>query len=262
MVDHIKVDVPKASAENGDKSAGGTRTSGRKRTTKAEADAKAAAKAAKKPKKAGPSRDAERRCWSAGKKIVCGVDEAGRGPLAGPVVAAACVFPEDLVIDAINDSKQMTEEEREEVYEELMANDQVIKSVCVIDHERIDEINILEANMQAMTKSVEGLSTRADWVLIDGNRIPPPLVDRAEAIVKGDAKSVCIAAASVLAKVTRDRMMLKIHDEFPAYGFDQHKGYGVKAHMDAIHKHGPCPYHRKTFAPMKYMPGGSAYDGA
>ena len=262
MVDHIKVDVPKASAENGDKTAAGTRTSGRKRTTKAEADAKAAAKAAKKPKKAGPSRDAERRCWSAGKKIVCGVDEAGRGPLAGPVVAAACVFPEDLVIDAINDSKQMTEEEREEVYEELMANDQVIKSVCVIDHERIDEINILEATMQAMAKSVEGLSTRADWVLIDGNRIPPPLVDRAEAIVKGDAKSVCIAAASVLAKVTRDRMMLKIHDEFPAYGFDQHKGYGVKAHMDAIHKHGPCPYHRKTFAPMKYMPGGSAYDGA
>ena len=121
------------------------------------------------------------------------------------------MFPEDLVIDAINDSKQMTEEEREEVYEELMANDQVIKSVCVIDHERIDEINILEATMQAMTKSVEGLSTRADWVLIDGNKIPPPLVDRAEAIVKGDAKSVCIAAASVLAKVTRDRMMLKIH---------------------------------------------------
>ena len=104
----------------------------------------------------------------------------------------------------------MTEEEREEVYETLMANDQVIKSVCVIDHTRIDEINILEATMEAMAKSVEGLSTAADWVLIDGNRVPPPLVDRAEAIVKGDAKSVCISAASVLAKVTRDRMMVSL----------------------------------------------------
>jgi len=284
MVDHIKVDIPVKAEADGDK-ASDKRTSGRKRTTKADADAKAAAKAAKKPKKAGPSRDHERRCWDAGKKFVCGVDEAGRGPLAGPVVAAACVFPEDLVIDAINDSKQMTEEEREEVYETLMANDQVIKSVCVIDHTRIDEINILEATMEAMAKSVEGLSTAADWVLIDGNRVPPPLVDRAEAIVKGDAKSVCISAASVLAKVTRDRMMVsvyfhfysrhmgncidvfcllqvKIHEEHPEYGFDGHKGYGTKAHMEAIHKHGPCPYHRRTFAPMKYMPGGSAYDGA
>ena len=210
MVDHIKVDIPVKAEADGDK-ASDKRTSGRKRTTKADADAKAAAKAAKKPKKAGPSRDHERRRWDAGKKFVCGVDEAGRGPLAGPVVAAACVFPEDLVIDAINDSKQMTEEEREEVYETLMANDQVIKSVCVIDHTRIDEINILEATMEAMAKSVEGLSTAADWVLIDGNRVPPPLVDRAEAIVKGDAKSVCISAASVLAKVTRDRMMVSVY---------------------------------------------------
>ena len=260
MVDHIKVAAPVAA-----KDAEGTspaRASGRKRTTKAQADAARAEKQAKKPKKAGPSREHERRCWEAGKKVVCGVDEAGRGPLAGPVVAAACVFPEDLVIDAINDSKQMTEEEREAVFEELMADDRVLKSVCVIDHERIDEINILEATMEAMAKSVEGLSTNADWVLIDGNRVPPPLVDRAEAIVKGDAKSVCIAAASVLAKVTRDRMMVAIAEKHPEYGFEGHKGYGVKAHMEAIHKHGPCPYHRKTFAPMKYMPGGSAYDGA
>ena len=213
MVDHIKVDIPVKAEADGDK-ASDKRTSGRKRTTKADADAKAAAKAAKKHKKAGPSRDHERRCWDAGKKFVCGVDEAWRGPLAGPVVAAACVFPEDLVIDAINDSKQMTEEEREEVYETLMANDQVIKSVCVIDHARIDEINILEATMEAMAKSVEGLSTAADWVLIDGNRVPPPLVDRAEAIVKGDAKSVCISAASVLAKVTRDRMMVSVYFHF------------------------------------------------
>ena len=220
MVDHIKVDIPVKAEADGDK-ASDKRTSGRKRTTKADADAKAAAKAAKKPKKAGPSRDHERRCWDAGKKFVCGVDEAGRGPLAGPVVAAACVFPEDLVIDAINDSKQMTEEEREEVYETLMANDQVIKSVCVIDHTRIDEINILEATMEAMAKSVEGLSTAADWVLIDGNRVPPPLVDRAEAIVKGDAKSVCISAASVLAKVTRDRMMVSVYFHFYSRTYGQ-----------------------------------------
>jgi ribonuclease HII len=196
-----------------------------------------------------------------GKKFVCGVDEAGRGPLAGPVVAAACVFPEDLVIEAINDSKQMTEEEREEVFEELMENPEVIKSVVVIDHAKIDSINILEATMEAMHKSVEGLSTKADWTLIDGNRIPEPLKGSAEAIVKGDAKSVCIAAASVLAKVTRDRMMIEIDKKHPEYGFAEHKGYGTKAHMDAIHKHGPCPYHRMTFAPMKHMPGGSCYDG-
>lgn len=258
MVDHIKVEVPKASSEDGKPE---KRTSGRKRTTKAEKDAELAAKA-KKPKKAGPSRAHEERCWAAGKKMVCGVDEAGRGPLAGPVVAAACIFPEDLVIDAIHDSKQMTEEEREEVFEELMGNPEVIKSVCVIDHKRIDDINILEATMEAMHKSVEGLSTKADWVLIDGNRIPEPLKDRAEAIVKGDAKSVCISAASVLAKVTRDRMMVEIAEKHPEYGFAEHKGYGTKSHMDAIHKHGPCPYHRMTFAPMKHMPGGSCYDGA
>ena len=158
----------------------------------------------------------------------------GAVPLAGPVVAAACVFPEDLVIDAINDSKQMTEEEREEVYETLMANDQVIKSVCIIDHNRIDEHNILEASLFIFI-SVRAISMtacffrrpwkpwpnpwrvcppRADWVLIDGNRVPPPLVDRAEAIVKGDAKSVCISAASVLAKVTRDRMMVSLFSFF------------------------------------------------
>jgi len=260
MVEHIKVDIPTTAGADGEKKPP-TRTSGRKRTTKAEADAKAAAKAAKKPKKAGPSRAHEERCWAAGKKVVCGVDEAGRGPLAGPVVAAACVFPEDLVIEAINDSKQMTEEEREEVFEELMENPEVIKSVVVIDHAKIDSINILEATMEAMHKSVEGLSTKADWTLIDGNRIPEPLKGSAEAIVKGDAKSVCIAAASVLAKVTRDRMMIEIEKKHPEYGFAEHKGYGTKAHMDAIHKHGPCPYHRMTFAPMKHMPGGSCYDG-
>ena len=193
--------VPVASADKGEKKTP-TRTSARKRNAPAKEETKP-----KKPKKAGPSRHHEQLYWDQGKKLVCGVDEAGRGPLAGPVVAAACVFPEDLVIEAINDSKQMTEEEREEVFEELMGNPDVIKSVCVIDHNRIDTINILEATMEAMHKSVTGLSVNVDWALIDGNRIPEPLKGKAEAIVKGDAKSVCIAAASVLAKVTRDRMV-------------------------------------------------------
>ena len=250
--------VPVASAEDKkeDKKPP-TRASTRKRN----APGKAEEVKPKKPKKAGPSRHHEQLYWDQGKKWVCGVDEAGRGPLAGPVVAAACIFPEDLEIELINDSKQMTEEEREEVYEELMGNPDVIKSVCVIDHNRIDVINILEATMEAMHKSVKGLSQQADWVLIDGNRIPEPLKCKAEAIVKGDAKSVCIAAASVLAKVTRDRMMVEIAEKYPQYGFAEHKGYGTKSHMTAIHEHGPCPYHRMTFAPMKYMPGGSNYDG-
>jgi|EP00982_Pelagococcus_subviridis_P006185 ribonuclease HII len=263
MMKFVKKGVVMADApfEPPPKQSPSSRSSTRKRTTKAEKDAELAKKAAKKPKKNGPSRAHEQMYWDQGKKIVCGVDEAGRGPLAGPVVAAACVFPEDLVIDAINDSKQMTEEDREEVYEQLMENPEVLKSVCVIDHKEIDDINILEATMKAMRKSVEGLPTKADWVLVDGNRVPEPLKGRAEAIVKGDAKSVCIAAASVLAKVTRDRMMVEIAKEHPEYGFAEHKGYGVKSHMAAIHEHGPCPYHRMTFAPMKYMPGGSAYDG-
>ena len=233
-----------------------TRASTRKRNAPKAEDTKP-----KKPKKAGPNRHHEQLYWDQGKRFVCGVDEAGRGPLAGPVVAAACIFPEDLEIELIKDSKQMTEEEREEVYEELMGNPDVVKAVCVIDHNRIDVINILEATMEAMHKSVKGLSQQADWVLIDGNRIPEPLKGKAEAIVKGDAKSVCIAAASVLAKVTRDRMMVEIAEKYPQYGFAEHKGYGTKSHMAAIHEHGPCPYHRMTFAPMKYMPGGSNYDG-
>jgi ribonuclease HII len=215
MVDHIKVDVP-TKEEGKDSSKPNSRVTGRKRVTKTEADLKKASeKAAKKPKKVGPSRHHERLMWDAGKQVVCGVDEAGRGPLAGPVVAAACVFPEDLLMASINDSKQMTEEEREEAFEELMANDAVLKSICVVDHHRIDEINILEATMEAMASAVDGLSTHADWVLIDGNRVPTPLTDRAEAVVKGDAKSVCIAAASVLAKVTRDRMMVRLSQWAP-----------------------------------------------
>ena len=172
--------------------------------------------------------------------------------MAGPVVAAACYVPKDCVVDCVNDSKQLTEEGRDEIFEELMANKDIEYGVCVIDQDRIDEINILECTMEAMTKSAADVPN-VDWVLIDGNRVPKPLEGKAEAIVKGDAKNVAIAAASIIAKVTRDRMMLEIDEEFPMYGFKDHKGYGTKAHMAAIDKYGPCIYHRKTFAPIKHM---------
>jgi len=230
---------------------GGTRKTSRK-SVKPDAFEAAPAKKAKKASGPGPDRSHEKKHWDAGRHRVVGVDEAGRGPLAGPVVAAACFVPKDCVVDCVNDSKQLTEEGREEIYEELMANKDIEYGVCVIDQDMIDEINILECTMRAMTKSAEDIPN-VDWVLIDGNRVPKPLDGRAEAIVKGDAKNVSIAAASIIAKVTRDRMMLEIDKEFPMYGFKDHKGYGTKAHMAAIDKYGPCKYHRKTFAPIKHM---------
>jgi ribonuclease HII len=230
-----------------------TKTTSRgRKTSKPAAFEAAPAKRAKKAAGPGPDRSHEKKHWEAGRHRVVGVDEAGRGPLAGPVVAAACYVPKDCVVDCVNDSKQLTEEGREEIFEELMANKDIEYGVCIIDQDRIDEINILECTMEAMTKSAADVPN-VDWVLIDGNRVPKPLEGKAEAIVKGDAKNVAIAAASIIAKVTRDRMMLEIDKEFPMYGFKDHKGYGTKAHMAAIDKYGPCIYHRKTFAPIKHM---------
>ena len=228
-----------------------TTSRGRKTSKPASFEA-SPAKRAKKAAGPGPDRSHEKKHWEAGRHRVVGVDEAGRGPLAGPVVAAACFVPKDCVVDCVNDSKQLTEEGREEIFEELMANKDIEYGVCVIDQDRIDEINILECTMEAMHRSAADVPN-VDWVLIDGNRVPKPLDGKAEAIVKGDAKNVAIAAASIIAKVTRDRMMLEIDKEFPMYGFKDHKGYGTKAHMAAIDKHGPCVYHRKTFAPIKHM---------
>jgi len=247
------VDATKDAAKDTTKKTtkGGTRKTTRK-SVKPDAFEAEPAKKAKKASGPGPDRSHEKKHWDAGRHRVVGVDEAGRGPLAGPVVAAACFVPKDCVVDCVNDSKQLTEEGREEIYEELMANKEIEYGVCVIDQDMIDEINILECTMRAMTKSAEDIPN-VDWVLIDGNRVPKPLDGRAEAIVKGDAKNVSIAAASIIAKVTRDRMMLEIDKEFPMYGFKDHKGYGTKAHMAAIDKYGPCKYHRKTFAPIKHM---------
>ena len=209
----------------------------------------------KKAKAPGPTKYHEDSRREKGYKRICGVDEAGRGPLAGPVIAAACILPEGVQIEGVDDSKKInSEEDRELLYEAIMADKRIETSFWICDEKRIDQINILEATMECMRKSTETLpGGPIDWALIDGNKIPKGLEDKAEAIVKGDAKSQCIATASIVAKVTRDRMMREIDKEYPQYGFKDHKGYGTKAHCAAIEKYGPCPHHRMTFAPIKYM---------
>uniref|UniRef100_A0A383WKJ9 Ribonuclease n=1 Tax=Tetradesmus obliquus TaxID=3088 RepID=A0A383WKJ9_TETOB len=227
-------------------------------SSKARKGSSSSAKAA-----AGPSRAAEQAMWAKGYKAVAGVDEAGRGPLAGPVVAAAAVLPADIQLAGLNDSKQMSEGAREELYEQLTSHPDVAWAVAVVDRETIDEVNILQAAMLAMTRAVQGLARAPDAVLVDGNRRPACLEHLPmQALVKGDASSTCIAAASVIAKVTRDRLMLELDAQYPQYGFAQHKGYGVPAHKAAIQRHGPCPEHRRSFEPVKTMTGWAGYGQA
>ena len=180
-----------------------------------------------------------------GKKFVAGVDEAGRGPLAGPVYAAAVILPADLFIPQLNDSKKLTEKKREELFE-IITKNAIAYSIASIDEKRIDEINILNATFEAMNSAVNSLSVTPDYALIDGNRIKNMTVPH-ETVVKGDAKSASIAAASILAKVARDRYITEISEKYPQYGFEKHKGYGTAAHNEAILKHGPCEIHRRTF---------------
>ena len=178
-----------------------------------------------------------------GDGYLAGVDEAGRGPLAGPVFAAAVVLPCDVIIDGINDSKKLSEKKREKLYDEICEK-ALSYSIASVDEKEIDEINILQATFKAMRNAVAGLSIRPDYVLIDGNKSPGI---ECETGVKGDSKSMSIAAASILAKVSRDRYIVKQSEKYPGYGFEKHKGYGTKAHYDAIEKLGICPIHRKTF---------------
>lgn len=180
-----------------------------------------------------------------GYKLIAGVDEAGRGPLAGPVYAAAVILPEDVRIDGINDSKKLSEKKREELFEKITAQ---AVSYCIysVDEKIIDEVNILNATHQAMNGAVDGLDIKPDYVIIDGNSIKGMEIPH-ETIVKGDAKSISIAAASILAKVARDRYITEISEKYPEYGFEKHKGYGTKAHYEAIEKYGICDIHRKTF---------------
>lgn len=182
---------------------------------------------------------------SEGKNIIAGVDEAGRGPLAGPVYAAAVILPHDCFIPDLNDSKKLSEKKREELYE-IIIKKAIAYSICSIDEKRIDEINILNATFEAMNDAVNSLSVSPDFVLIDGNRIKGMNIPH-ETVVKGDSKSASIAAASILAKVARDRYISEIAKTYPEYGFEQHKGYGTAAHTEAILKYGPSPIHRHTF---------------
>jgi len=181
---------------------------------------------------------------------VAGVDEAGRGPLAGPVAAAAVILPKDADIPHLNDSKQLTPKRRDELFE-IIKQKALAYSISTVDNNKIDEINILQATFIAMGNSVSGLKLRPDLCLIDGNHKVPKLAFDQQAIVDGDAKSAAIAAASILAKVTRDRLMLEYAKQYPVYGFEKHKGYGTKMHMEALKKYGACPIHRRSFAPVR-----------
>ncbi|HLP16932.1 MAG TPA: ribonuclease HII [Bacteroidota bacterium] len=187
----------------------------------------------------------ERKYWSRGIHLIAGVDEAGRGPLAGPVVAAAVIFPEDVVIEGVNDSKKLTEKKREELFGEIHARALAV-GVGIVGHEEIDRINILQASILAMTQAIAELTPVPEQLLVDGNFFRHA-VHPVENIVKGDALSHSIAAASIVAKVTRDRLMCELDALYPGYEFARHKGYGTSAHIDAILALGYSPVHRRSF---------------
>lgn len=199
-----------------------------------------------------PDMSAEQEAHAEGFARVCGIDEAGRGPLAGPVVAAAVILPAGYELPGLNDSKKLTAKKREALFGALMADDAVQKCIAQATVEEIDELNILRATHLAMRRAAEGLPGAVDFCLIDGLPVPEfPLPSRS--IVKGDARCLSIAAASILAKVWRDHYMQELHRQFPAYGFDRHAGYGTKAHMQAIREHGATIHHRRTFAPVTQL---------
>jgi ribonuclease HII len=187
--------------------------------------------------------------YSKGFQFIAGIDEAGRGPLAGPVVAAAVILPVGIEISGLNDSKKLTEKKRESLFD-IIKREAIASAIGIIDNKTIDRINILQATFRAMSKAVSKLQLKPGLCLIDGNHKIPSLSLLQEAIVSGDAKSACIAAASILAKVTRDRLMLEYAKQYPIYGFEKHKGYGTKEHIEALKQHGACPIHRTTFSPV------------
>ena len=178
--------------------------------------------------------------------IFCGTDEAGRGPLAGDVYAAAVILNPDDVIEEINDSKKLSEKKREKLFD-IIKEKAVSWCIATASVEEIEEINILNAAMLAMKRAVSGLDVKPEFVLVDGNKIPDGLEIKADCLVKGDALSASIGAASILAKVARDRYMKEIALKYPEYGFEKHKGYGTKQHREALLKYGPCPVHRMSF---------------
>ena len=192
----------------------------------------------------------EDQLYSQGMQTICGVDEAGRGPLAGPVCAAAVILPPHLEIPGLNDSKKLTDKRRREQFP-LIKEKALAYGIAFADHAEVDRVNILQATYLAMERALEQLSIRPDIALIDGNRAKEfglPV----QTVVHGDSLSANIAAASILAKVTRDDLMLEMAETYPQYGFEVHKGYGTKAHYEAILQHGPCPIHRMTFLKKLY----------
>ena len=196
-----------------------------------------------------PSFEYEEDKYLKGYTAVCGCDEAGRGPLCGPVVAAAVILPRGLIIEGLNDSKKLTEKKREALFE-VIKEKALAYGIAEASAEEIDEINILNASMLAMRRAVDALQVKADFCLIDGNASRGFTIPT-ETVVKGDSKSYSIAAASILAKVTRDRMCVELDASFPMYGIAKHKGYPTKEHMDAVRKFGPAPIHRKSF--LKFL---------
>ncbi len=188
--------------------------------------------------------------YDEGYRFICGVDEAGRGPLAGPVCAAAVILPAKIEIPGLNDSKKLTDKKRRELFP-VICERALAYGIAFADHMEIDKINILQATYLAMERAINALGIKADFALIDGNRAKDFGIP-VETVVGGDGRSASIAAASILAKVSRDDLMLEMADAYPDYGFDVHKGYGTKAHYAALKEHGPCPIHRMTFLRKLY----------
>jgi len=188
----------------------------------------------------------EKELWGKGYKLVAGVDEAGRGPLAGPVVAACVIFPEDIDISGIDDSKKLTSKKREELYKKIKES-ALDFGVGIVKEKEIDKLNILRASLKAMHKAVSGLKNTPHFILIDGNQKIPDLKLPQLPVVKGDSLSLSCAAASIIAKVERDNLMRKFHRKYPQFSFDRNKGYSSKVHLEALQKCGPCKIHRRSF---------------
>lgn len=197
----------------------------------------------------------ENNLYNQGYKYICGVDEAGRGPLCGPVVASAVILPKDICIEGVNDSKKLSEKKREKLYDEIMARALAV-GIGISDVDVIEKVNILNATKLAMIQAINDLQITPDYVIVDGNQkidITIPL----DTVIKGDSKSESIACASIIAKVTRDRMLLKYDKEYPEYGFSKHKGYGTKLHIEAIKEYGITPIHRPSFCQKFINKGGN-----
>lgn len=193
----------------------------------------------------------ERSARTHGHTRIAGLDEAGRGPLAGPVVAAAVVLPPDLLIPGLTDSKQVPEQARERLFD-IIQEQALFFGIGIADEQTIDEVNIYQATIIAMEQALRAMALQPDYLLLDAITLPRVSIPQ-KPLIKGDCRSHSIAAASILAKVTRDRLMLELHEKFPAYNFHRHKGYGTKEHLYLLRKHGPCAAHRKSYSPVSAL---------